>query len=71
MPDGSRTSTFADLAALADLSASVHEPRALYAAVDALVRIVIGHRLFTILRVHEAGLVPPAPPSATRYQPTA
>jgi GAF domain-containing protein len=56
MPDRSRTLTLADLAALADLSASVHEPRALYAAVDALVRIVIGHRLFTILSVHEAGL---------------
>ena len=56
MPDRSRALTLADLAALADLSASVHEPQALHAAVDALVQLVIGHRLFTILRVHEAGL---------------
>src|SRR5947207_890160 len=56
MPDRSRSLTLADLAALTELSASVHEPRALHAAVDALVRMVIGHRLFTILRVHEAAL---------------
>ena len=56
MPDRSRILTLADLAALADLSASAHEPRALYSAVDALVQAVMGHLLFTILRVHEAGL---------------
>ena len=55
MPDRSRALTLADLAALADLSASAHEPRELHAAVDALVQTTIGHLLFTILRVHEAG----------------
>ena len=56
LPERSRALNLADLAALADLSASAHETGALHAAVDALVQIVIGHRLFTILRVHEAGL---------------
>ena len=55
MPDRSRALTLADLAALADLSAAAHEPRQLCAAVDALVQAVIGHRLFTILRVHPGG----------------
>ena len=55
MPNRSRALTLADLAALADLSSSAHAPRELHAAVDALVQTVIGHRLFTILRVHEAG----------------
>lgn len=55
-PDRSRVLTLADLAGLTNLAASPHEPRALYAAVDALVQLVIGHRLFTILRVHEAGM---------------
>jgi GAF domain-containing protein len=56
IPDRSRVLTLADLAELTNLAASPHEPRALYAAVDALVQLVIGHRLFTILRVHEAGM---------------
>jgi GAF domain-containing protein len=56
VPERSRALNLADLAALADLSASAHETGELYAAVDALVQIVIGHRLFTILRVHEAGM---------------
>ena len=55
MPDRSRALTLADLAALADLSAAAHEPRQFCAAVDALVQTVIGHRLFTILRVHPGG----------------
>jgi hypothetical protein len=55
MSDRSRALTLADLAVLADLSASAHEPEALYAAADALVQTVIGHRLFTILRVHPGG----------------
>lgn len=54
--DRSRVLTLADLAELTNLAASPHEPRALYATVDALVQSVIGHRLFTILRVHEAGM---------------
>jgi hypothetical protein len=48
--------TMADLAALADLSARPHEPIELYAAVDTLVQQVIGHRLLTIMRVHEAAM---------------
>ena len=54
MPDRARVLTLADLAALARLSASAHEPQALYEAVDALVQTIIGHLLFTIMRVHEA-----------------
>jgi GAF domain-containing protein len=56
MPDRARVLTLDDLATLAELAASAHEPQALYAAVDALVQKVIGHRLFTILRVHEAAM---------------
>ena len=48
--------TLDDLSTLAELSASAHEPQALYAAVDTLVQKVIGHRLFTIMRVHEAAM---------------
>lgn len=48
--------TLDDVVTLAALSASAHEPQALYAAVDALVQEVIGHRLFTIMRVHEAAM---------------
>jgi GAF domain-containing protein len=56
MPDRARALTLADLTTLAHLSASAHEPRELYAAVDALLQKVIGHRLFTIMRVHEAAM---------------
>lgn len=49
-----RPLTLADLAALAELFSADHEPVRLYAAVDALVQEVIGHRLFTLMRVHEA-----------------
>jgi GAF domain-containing protein len=56
MPDRKRPLTLADLAILAHLSASAHEPQELYAAVDALVQKVMGHKLFTIMRVHEAEL---------------
>lgn len=56
MLDRIRVLTLDDLAALARLSASAHEPRALFAAVDALVQEVIGHTLFTIMRVHEAAM---------------
>ncbi|MGH8849510.1 MAG: GAF domain-containing protein [Casimicrobiaceae bacterium] len=54
MPDRPRRLTLADMNALATLSASGHEPPELWAAVDRLVQKVIGHRLFTIMRVHEA-----------------
>ncbi len=56
MSDRTRVLTIDDLAELAALSASAHEPRELYAAVDALVQKIIGHRLFTIMRVHEAAM---------------
>jgi len=54
MGDPSRPLTLADLAALAELLAADHAPARLYAAVDTLVQDVIGHRLFTLMRVHEA-----------------
>src|SRR5213595_2580527 len=56
MSDRTRVLTTLDLGELAALSASVHEPRELYTAVDGLVQRVIGHRLFTIMRVHEAAM---------------
>ena len=56
MPDRARVLTLDDLATLAKLSASAHEPQELYAAVDALVQKVIGHSLFTIMRVHDAAM---------------
>lgn len=56
MPDRTRVLAIADVAALAALAASAHQPRALYAAVDQLVQDVIGHRLLTIMRVHEAAM---------------
>ncbi len=43
-----------DLAAIAGLCADRHEPSQVYAAVDALVQRTIGHKLFTIMRFHEA-----------------
>ena len=49
-----RPLTLVDLAALAERLANEREPARLYAAVDALVQEVIGHRLFTLMRVHEA-----------------
>lgn len=55
MPSRGRRLAVADLSALAALSAAAHEPRKLHAAIDALVQAVIGHRLFTVLRVDAAG----------------
>jgi GAF domain-containing protein len=49
-----RVLTIDDLAALARLSFAGHEPGQLYAAVDRLLQAVIGHKLFTLMRVHEA-----------------
>jgi GAF domain-containing protein len=54
MSDRTRVLTIDDLSKLTALLASAHEPQELYVAVDALVQEVIGHRLFTIMRVHEA-----------------
>ena len=56
MPDRARVLTLDDLGSLAALSASAHTPRELYAAVDALVQTIMGHRLFTIMRVHESSM---------------
>jgi GAF domain-containing protein len=56
MPDSARVLTLDDLAALAALSASAHEPQELYKEIDALVQKVMGHLLFTIMRVHEAAM---------------
>jgi len=54
MRTAKRPLTIADLAALAERLASEPEPAPLYAAIDALVQEVIGHRLFTLMRLHEA-----------------
>lgn len=43
-----------DLEALAARFAVELQPSLLYASVDSLVQEVIGHRLFTMMRVHEA-----------------
>jgi hypothetical protein len=48
-----RALTLPDLAKLAELSAGRRDTMQLYAAVDRLVQEVIGHRLFTMMRVHE------------------
>lgn len=54
MRDARRPLTLSDLAALAELLAVEPRPALLYAATDALVQEVIGHRLYTLMRVHEA-----------------
>ena len=54
MPHARRPLTLADLAGLAGQLAAEREPARLYAAVDALVQQVIGHKLFTLMRLHEA-----------------
>jgi hypothetical protein len=54
MRNAKRPLTLGDLALLADRLASEQEPALLYAAIDALVQDVIGHRLFTLMKVHEA-----------------
>jgi len=54
MRDARRPLTLADLDALAERFAVEPRPAVLYAAIDALVQQVIGHRLFTLMRVHEA-----------------
>ena len=54
MRNAKRPLTLADLASLADCLASEPQPALLYVAIDALVQDVIGHRLFTLMKVHEA-----------------
>ncbi|HUH95255.1 MAG TPA: GAF domain-containing protein [Casimicrobiaceae bacterium] len=54
MPHARRPLTLADLAALAGRLATEREPARLYVAIEALVEEVIGHKLFTLMRVHEA-----------------
>jgi len=54
MRDAKRALTLADLASLAERFAVEPQPALLYAAIDTLVQEVIGHRLFTLMRVHEA-----------------
>jgi len=54
MSQHKRPLTLPDLARLADLSAGARDTMQLYTAVDRLVQEVIGHRLFTMMRVHEA-----------------
>jgi hypothetical protein len=45
--------TVRDLADLAAIAADRADPAALFAAADALVARTIGHKLFTVMRVHE------------------
>src|SRR5689334_3516459 len=54
MRNATRPLTLSDLAALAERFAVEPQPALLYAAIDTLVQQVIGHRLFTLMRVHEA-----------------
>jgi hypothetical protein len=54
MRNTKRPLTLADLASLAEHLAADREPARLYAAIDRVVQEVIGHKLFTMMRVHEA-----------------
>jgi GAF domain-containing protein len=54
MRETGRQLTLSDLTALAERFAVEPQPALLYAAIDTLVQEVIGHRLFTLMRVHEA-----------------
>ncbi len=49
--------TVRDLAYLTGIAAEAADPHALFAAADALVKRTIGHKLFTIMRVHILGNV--------------
>jgi GAF domain-containing protein len=46
--------SLADLAAVTEVTATTREPEAMFRAVEALALKVIGFRLFTIMRLHEA-----------------
>ncbi|HEX8012256.1 MAG TPA: GAF domain-containing protein [Casimicrobiaceae bacterium] len=54
MANAKRPLTLADLASLAERLAADHESPVLYAAIDGLVQETIGHKLFTLMRLHEA-----------------
>jgi len=54
MSDHQRVLTTADLSMLADMLTRPHDAMDLYSAVDRLVQDVVGHKLFTMMRVHEA-----------------
>src|SRR3954467_11532174 len=54
MSNDKRALTTVDLSILADILARPHDAIDLYAAVDRLVQETIGHKLFTMMRVHEA-----------------
>jgi|SRR5579862_9565983 len=56
MPDTTRAMNISDLARLSQLFAADHQPAQLYAAVDDLIQRRMGHRLLTIMRVHEAAM---------------
>src|SRR5207245_9024040 len=51
-PDGGRVDTTPHLAAVASAMARPGQPAATYAALEAAMEAVLGHRLFTILRYH-------------------
>jgi GAF domain-containing protein len=52
---GSRSAlTVADLASVNEIVASAPEPDAVFRAVEALAQRTIGHRLFTVMRLHAA-----------------
>lgn len=46
--------TVRELARLAVIVAETEDPHTLFAAADALIERTIGHKLFTVMRVHEA-----------------
>ncbi len=56
MPSVRQPLTPRDLSMLAQLSAQPHTPERFFAAIDALVERTIGHRLFTIMRLHAAAM---------------
>src|SRR2546425_7057541 len=51
-PDGGRVDPTPHLAAVASAMARPGQPAATYAALEAAMEAVLGHRLFTILRYH-------------------
>jgi GAF domain-containing protein len=46
--------TIGDIAGVAEITANAGEPDTVFRAVEALTRKTIGHRLFTIMRLHTA-----------------
>ncbi len=54
MTSGRQPLTIQDIAGVIQASAAQHEPQAVYRAVDGLAQQAIGHRLFTLMRLHAA-----------------